>query len=68
MPADTHSPRTGNWGLPSSGKHPIINEMQTAIARELARHCQVPTTLPPRIADLLRQLHRQLRNPDQEPS
>ncbi len=39
----------------------IIREVQRTIARELAAFSQVPKTIPPRIADLLRELHRRLR-------
>jgi hypothetical protein len=48
--------------LGSSRKHLIIKEIQAAIARELAAQSEVPKTVPQRIADLLRELHRRLRN------
>jgi hypothetical protein len=47
--------------LPSQRKHQIIKDVQTAIARELARQAEVPKTTPQRIADLMRELHRRLR-------
>jgi hypothetical protein len=52
--------------LQSERKHLIIKEMQTALARELAARTKVPKTMPQRIADLVRELHRRLRNADQE--
>jgi hypothetical protein len=48
--------------LGSARKHLIIKEIQAAIARELAAQSEVPKTVPQRIADLLRELHRRLRN------
>jgi hypothetical protein len=39
----------------------IIREVQAKIGRELAALSEVPKTIPPRIADLLRELHRRLR-------
>jgi hypothetical protein len=47
--------------LQSARKHLIIKEIQAAIARELAARSEVPKTMPQRIADLLRELHRRLR-------
>ena len=44
----------------------IIKEIQAAVARELAAQSEVPKTVPQRIADLLRELHRRLRNPSHE--
>lgn len=38
-------------------KRLVIKHIQAAIARELVAHCEVPTTLPARMADLLRELH-----------
>ena len=38
-----------------------------AVARELAAQAEIPRTMPQRIADLMRELHRRLRNVDQEP-
>jgi hypothetical protein len=52
--------------LRSARKHVIINEIQAAVARELAARSEVPKTMPQRIADLLRKLHRRLRNPNEE--
>ena len=42
-------------------EHLIIKEIQAAVARELARTSEVPKTMPKRTADLLRELHRRLR-------
>jgi hypothetical protein len=52
--------------LHSARKHLIIKEIQAAVARELGARCEVPKTMPQRIADLLRELHRRLRNPSDE--
>jgi hypothetical protein len=52
--------------LQSARKHLIIKEIQAAIARELAARSEVPKTMPQRIADLLRELHRRLRDPGPE--
>ena len=52
--------------LQSARKRVIIKEIQAAVARELAARSEVPKTLPQRIADLLRELHRRLRNPNEE--
>ena len=52
--------------LGSARKHLIIKEIQAAVARELAARSEVPKTMPQRIADLLRELHRRLREPGQE--
>ena len=43
-----------------------IKEIQAAVARELAARSEVPKTMPQRIAALLRELHRRLRNPNEE--
>jgi hypothetical protein len=51
--------------LRSARKHLIIKEIQAAVARELAAQWQVPKSIPQRIADLLRELHRRLRNTSQ---
>jgi hypothetical protein len=51
--------------LGSARKHLIIREIQAAVARELAAQSEVPKTMPQRIADLLRELHRRLRNTSQ---
>jgi hypothetical protein len=47
--------------LQSARKQLIIKEVQAAVARELAARSEVPKTMPQRIADLLRELHRRLR-------
>jgi hypothetical protein len=47
--------------LQSARKRVVIKEMQTAIARELAAQSEVPKSMPQRIADLMRELHRRLR-------
>jgi hypothetical protein len=39
--------------------------MQAAIARELAAQSEVPKSMPQRIADLVRELHRRLREASQ---
>jgi hypothetical protein len=52
--------------LQSARKRVIIKEIQAAVARELAARSQVPKTMPQRISDLLRELHRRLRNPNEE--
>jgi hypothetical protein len=52
--------------LQSARKHLIIKEIQAAVARELAARSEVPKTMPQRIAELLRELHRRLRNPSEE--
>jgi hypothetical protein len=41
----------------------IIREAQAKIGRELAVMSEVPKTMPQRIADLVRELHRRLREP-----
>jgi hypothetical protein len=46
----------------SARKHLTIKEIQSAVARELAAQSEIPKTMPQRIADLLRELHRRLRN------
>ena len=46
--------------LQSARKHLIIKEIQAAVALELAARSEVPKTMPQRIADLLRELHRRL--------
>jgi hypothetical protein len=43
----------------------VIKEMQAAIARELAAQSEVPKSMPQRIADLVRELHRRLREASQ---
>jgi hypothetical protein len=47
--------------LDKGRRHEAIREIQAAVARELARQCEPPKTIPARIADLLRELHRRLR-------
>jgi len=42
-------------------RHEVIGEVQNTIARELAALSEVPQTVPARIADLLRELHKRLR-------
>jgi hypothetical protein len=42
-------------------KHRIIREIQNAVARELAAQSTLPKTVPRRIAQLLRELHKRLR-------
>ncbi len=41
----------------------LTKEIQVAIARELARRCEVPETMPQRISDLLRELSDASREP-----
>jgi len=41
-----------------------ITEIQRLVARELAKEAP-PKTLPRRLADLARELHRRLRNPSE---
>ena len=57
--------RTGET-LQSARERVIIKEIQAAVGRELAARSEVPKTMPQRIADLLRELHRRLRDPSQE--
>jgi hypothetical protein len=52
--------------LQSARERVIIKEIQAAVGRELAARSEVPKTMPQRIADLLRELHRRLRDPSQE--
>jgi hypothetical protein len=59
--------RTGET-LQSARERVIIKEIQAAVGRELAARSEVPKTMPQRIADLLRELHRRLRDPSQEES
>ena len=54
--------------LHSARKRLFIQEIQSAVARELAARSEVPKTMPERIADLLRELHRRLRDPNPEPA
>jgi hypothetical protein len=39
----------------------VIREVQARIGRQLATMSEVPKTMPQRIADLVRELHRRLR-------
>jgi hypothetical protein len=57
--------RTGET-LQSARERVIIKEIQAAVGRELAARSEVPKTMPQRIADLLRELHRRLRDPSQQ--
>jgi hypothetical protein len=52
--------------LQSARERGIIKEIQAAVGRELAARSEVPKTMPQRIADLLRELHRRLRDPSHE--
>jgi hypothetical protein len=54
-------PRRAAGTLHKARRHEAIREIQAAVARELARQCEAPKTVPARIADLLRELHRRLR-------
>jgi hypothetical protein len=55
--------KAGGEALQSARKR-VIKEMQAAIARELAQS-EVPKSMPQRIADLVRELHRRLREASQ---
>jgi hypothetical protein len=48
--------------LESRRKRQAIREIQAAVARELAKEHEPPKTVPQRIADLVRELHRLLRD------
>jgi hypothetical protein len=63
----THGPQEGQWGatILSARKHAIIKDMQAAIAREMAAQSEVPKSMPTRIAELVRELNRRLRDADQ---
>jgi len=41
----------------------VIREVQAKIGRELGAMSEVPKTMPQHIADLVRELHRRLREP-----
>jgi hypothetical protein len=56
--------KAGGEALQSARKR-VIKEMQAAIARELAAQSEVPKSMPQRIADLVRELHRRLREASQ---
>jgi hypothetical protein len=47
--------------LNSQRKRQAIREVQAAVAQELAKECELPKTVPQRIVDLVRELHRLLR-------
>jgi hypothetical protein len=53
--------RSNPGALDKARRHETIREIQAAIARELARQSAPPKTIPARIADLMRELHRRLR-------
>jgi hypothetical protein len=57
--------KAGGEALQSARKRVVIKEMQAAIARELAAQSEVPKSMPQRIADLVRELHRRLREASQ---
>jgi hypothetical protein len=44
-----------------SQRKEAIREIQAAVARELAKQHELPKTVPQRIADLVREMHRLLR-------
>jgi hypothetical protein len=52
--------KAGGEAVQSARKR-VIKEMQAAIARELAAQSEVPKSMPQRIADSVRELHRRLR-------
>jgi hypothetical protein len=56
--------KAGGEALQSARKR-VIKEMQAAIARELAAQSEVSKSMPQRIADLVRELHRRLREASQ---
>jgi len=56
--------KAGGEALQSARKR-VIKGMQAAIARELAAQSEVPKSMPQRIADLVRELHRRLREASQ---
>jgi hypothetical protein len=56
--------KAGGEAVQSARKR-VIKEMQAAIARELAAQSEVPKSMPQRIADLVRELHRRLREASQ---
>jgi hypothetical protein len=59
--------KTGGEVLLSARKRTIIKEIQAAIAREMAAQSEVPKSMPSRIADLLRELHRRLQDASKTP-
>jgi RNA polymerase-interacting CarD/CdnL/TRCF family regulator len=54
--------KKASGALLSARKHAIIKDMQ---AREMAAQSEVPKSMPTRIAELVRELHRRLRDADQ---
>jgi hypothetical protein len=56
--------KAGGEAVQSARKR-VIKETQAAIARELAAQSEVPKSVPQRIADLVRELHRRLREASQ---
>ena len=57
--------KKASGALLSARKHAIIKDMQAAIAREMAAQSEVPKSMPTRIAELVREPHRRLRDADQ---
>ena len=57
--------KKASGALLSARKHAIIKDMQAAIAHEMAAQSEVPKSMPQRIADLVRELHRRLREASQ---
>ena len=57
----TRRNNTAAGTLDTTRRHEAIRKIQAAIARELAQQAEPPKTLPRRIADLVRELHRRLR-------
>jgi hypothetical protein len=57
----TERNRAATGALGKARRHQFIAAIQKAVARELAASTDVPKTVPARIADLLRELHRRLR-------
>jgi hypothetical protein len=53
--------RHGRGALERERRYQAIREVQAAVGRELAARSEIPKTIPSRIADLLRELHRRLR-------
>src|SRR6202035_2821721 len=50
--------RHGRGALERERRYQTIREVQAAVGRELAARSEIPKTIPSRIADLLRELHR----------
>src|ERR1700738_5703131 len=57
--------KNASGALLSARKHAIIKDMQAAIARGMAAQSEVPKSMPTRIAELVREMHRRLRDADQ---